>query len=252
MWSTSALNNAPRVEKFHGAIGIARKTNPIGADARIAYTAARRQGGRSAYNRGWRWRDEGATQYRQVDQLTIPMEPVEMRRLSANNTTTEEAMYAQPQQLRFRLSLVPALLIVLFLLGTLAARAATVNVKIQGFAFDPTPLTVNVGDTVTWTNNDTAPHNATADDGTFKTPDLQQGQSASVTMTKPGTFAYICTIHPRMKGTVIVQAAGTPNLPSTGGGGMAAQADLPWLVAGLAALVALLGGGIILRRRRAN
>lgn len=158
-------------------------------------------------------------------------------------------MHAQPQPLRFRLSLVPALLIALFLLGTLAAQAATVNVKIQGFAFDPTPLTVNVGDTVTWTNSDTAAHNATADDGTFKTPDIAQGQSASVTVTKAGTFTYICTIHPRMKGTLIVQAAGAPGMPSTGGGGMATSTDLPWLAVGLAALVALVGGGFLLRRR---
>ena len=69
----------------------------------------------------------------------------------------------------------------------------------KGFAFDPATPTVNVGDTVTWTNQDTAPHNATADDSTFKTPDFTQGQGASVTTTKSGTFSYICTIHPRMK-----------------------------------------------------
>ena len=73
-------------------------------------------------------------------------------------------MYARVQPIRFRLSLIPALLIALFLLSTIAARAATVNVTMKGFAFDPATLTVNVGDTVTWTNQDTAPHNATADD----------------------------------------------------------------------------------------
>lgn len=158
-------------------------------------------------------------------------------------------MYARVQLVRFRLSLIPALLIALFLLSTLAARAATVNVTMKGFAFDPATLTVNVGDTVTWTNQDTAPHNATADDGTFKTADFTQGQSASVTMTKPGTFTYTCTIHPRMKATIVVQAAGTPGLPSTGGGGMAKQVDLSWIALGLAAAAAL-GDGFIWRRRR--
>jgi len=111
----------------------------------------------------------------------------------------EDTLYARVQPVRFRLSLIPALLIALFLLSTLVARAATVNVTMKGFAFNPTTPTVNVGDTVTWTNQDTAPHNATADDGTFKTADFTQGQSASVTTTKSGTFSYTCTIHPRRK-----------------------------------------------------
>jgi hypothetical protein len=73
---------------------------------------------------------------------------------------------------------------------------------------------VAVGDTVTWHNTGQAPHNATADDGTFKTPDLNQGQSASHRFTSAGTFSYICTIHPNMHGTVRVLSSG-----GNGGGG---------------------------------
>ena len=78
--------------------------------------------------------------------------------------------------------------------------------------FAPSSVSVAVGDTVTWHNTGQAPHNATADDGSFKTPTLNNGQSASHTFTQAGTFSYTCTIHPNMKGTVRV-------LSSSGGGG---------------------------------
>jgi hypothetical protein len=81
------------------------------------------------------------------------------------------------------------------------------------FAFSPASVTVNVGDTVTWTNRDNAPHNATADDGSFSTPNINDGQSASHRFTQPGTFSYICTIHPNMHGTIRVVSS------SSGGGG---------------------------------
>ena len=145
----------------------------------------------------------------------------------------------------------PALLIALFL-GVASVSAAQANVKMAGFAFDQTTLTVKVGDTVTWTNSDTAPHNATADDGAFKTPDIAQGQSASITATVVGTHTYICTIHPRMKSTLIIQAAGAPtSLPTTGFGGLT-QSLLPWQQ--LAMISLLVSGGVaatMLRRRRA-
>ena len=81
------------------------------------------------------------------------------------------------------------------------------------FAFSPASVTVNVGDTVTWSNHDDAPHNATADDGSFSTPTINDGQSASHRFTQPGTFSYICTIHPNMHGTIRVVSS------SSGGGG---------------------------------
>jgi hypothetical protein len=77
---------------------------------------------------------------------------------------------------------------------------------------------VAVGDTVTWRNTGQAPHNATADDGSFKTRDLNQGQSASHRFSSAGTFSYICTIHPNMHGTVRVLSSGG----NDGGGGGAA------------------------------
>lgn len=78
-------------------------------------------------------------------------------------------------------------------------------VTIQNFAFSPASITVKVGDKVTWTNQDSVGHSATADSGSFDTGVLAQGQSGSITFNKAGTYTYHCSVHPMMKGTVIVQ-----------------------------------------------
>ena len=65
-------------------------------------------------------------------------------------------------------------------------------------------MQVKVGDTVTWTNEDGVTHDATADDGSFASGDLDKGKTFSQTFTTAGTFAYTCTIHPRMKASVTV------------------------------------------------
>ncbi len=72
-------------------------------------------------------------------------------------------------------------------------------------AFSPNPLNVAVGTTVTWMNNDTTTHNATADNGSFATGSVAPGGSASVKFQTAGTIIYHCTIHPGMVGTVNVQ-----------------------------------------------
>lgn len=82
------------------------------------------------------------------------------------------------------------------------ALAADHAVAIQGMKFAPANLTVAVGDTVTFTNMDAAPHTATANDGSFDTGRLNRGESATVTINSAGTFDYICAIHPAMKGQI--------------------------------------------------
>ena len=79
------------------------------------------------------------------------------------------------------------------------------TVSIVNFAFDPADLTVPAGTTVTWENTDTAPHTATAEDGTFDTGRIAQNASASATFDQPGTFAYRCEFHPDMQGTITVE-----------------------------------------------
>jgi plastocyanin len=86
------------------------------------------------------------------------------------------------------------------LLLAFPALAANHNVTIQGMKFSPASLEVAVGDTVTFTNNDSAPHTATSD--AFDTGRLSRGESATVTIDAAGTFNYICKIHPSMKGKV--------------------------------------------------
>jgi plastocyanin len=103
-------------------------------------------------------------------------------------------------------------------LAASAALAADSAVTIAGFAFDPATVTIQVGDSVTWTNDDSAPHTATAEDGSFDTGQLATGDSETVTFDTAGTFDYICSIHPQMTGSVVVEAAGASAAPTTGGG----------------------------------
>ena len=77
-------------------------------------------------------------------------------------------------------------------------------VAIQNFAFGPASLSVAAGTTVTWTNNDTAPHTATADDESFDSSSIAPGATFSQAFETAGTFAYHCSLHPNMTGTIEV------------------------------------------------
>jgi plastocyanin len=88
------------------------------------------------------------------------------------------------------------------------AVAADESVTIGDFAFRPATVTVQVGDTVTWRNDAGDPeHTATADGGAWNAGDVRPGGTASVTFSTAGQFPYHCEYHPRMRGTVVVQAA---------------------------------------------
>ena len=88
-----------------------------------------------------------------------------------------------------------------------ARAAASGSVAITDFEFTPAQITINQGDTVTWTNNGPTPHSATAPNGSFDTGIFPAGQSRSHTFNDAGTFSYICTPHPQMHGTIVVQAS---------------------------------------------
>ena len=85
------------------------------------------------------------------------------------------------------------------------AFAADHAVTIKGMKFDPPTLSIAAGDTITFTNEDGAPHTATAEDGAFDTGRLSKGQSATVTVDAAGEHPYKCQIHTSMKGAVTVQ-----------------------------------------------
>lgn len=85
------------------------------------------------------------------------------------------------------------------------AHAADIKADIQGMSFSPASLTISVGDTVTFTNRDGAPHTATAVDGSFTTATLRKGKSETITFDTAGSFDFFCKIHPGMKGNITVQ-----------------------------------------------
>ncbi|MFN6486509.1 MULTISPECIES: cupredoxin family copper-binding protein [unclassified Nostoc] len=83
-------------------------------------------------------------------------------------------------------------------------QPADVTVKIRNFKFEPANLALAVGKTVQFLNVDEEPHTATATDGTFNSKALDTNETWNYTATKPGTYPYICSIHPFMKGTLTV------------------------------------------------
>ena len=101
--------------------------------------------------------------------------------------------------------------------GNQATETRTVNVidnsnnptthyiDIQGYAFSPSSITINVGDTIVWTNYDSASHTVTSNDGTFDSGGISTGNTFSFTFTSAGTFNYYCSPHPNMTGSVTVQ-----------------------------------------------
>ena len=78
-------------------------------------------------------------------------------------------------------------------------------VTLANFAFSPATLTVKAGTTVTWTNNDSTTHTVTSDTGVFNSGNLAPNATFSYTFSTAGTYAYHCSIHSTMKGTIIVQ-----------------------------------------------
>ena len=79
------------------------------------------------------------------------------------------------------------------------------SINIVNFTFNPGTLTVNVGTTVTWTNNDSTTHRPVSDSGVFDGGNLAPNSIFSFTFNTAGTFPYHCSIHPSMTGTVIVK-----------------------------------------------
>jgi plastocyanin len=86
------------------------------------------------------------------------------------------------------------------------ARAEDFTVRIGNFTFDPPQLIVRAGTTVTWRNDDDIPHTIAAADRKFKSKTLDTDDGFSFTFTEAGSYAYFCSLHPHMTGTIVVQA----------------------------------------------
>lgn len=85
-----------------------------------------------------------------------------------------------------------------------SSATGEVSVAIEGFAFSPAAITASVGQTITFTNGDSAPHTATLDDGSCTTANLPSGASGGLVFTAPGTYPFHCAVHPDMKGTITI------------------------------------------------
>ena len=86
--------------------------------------------------------------------------------------------------------------------GATTPSAKSGKVTIKDFKFSPKTLTVKAGSKITVKNSDSTTHTFTADKGAFNSGDIDGGSSATVTVKKPGTYAYHCNIHNYMKGTI--------------------------------------------------
>jgi plastocyanin len=86
-----------------------------------------------------------------------------------------------------------------------AAGPPAVAIKIDNFTFAPATLTVKAGTQIIWTNADDIPHTVVSDDQSFKSKVLDTDDKFTFTASKPGTYSYFCSIHPKMTGKVVVE-----------------------------------------------
>ena len=105
---------------------------------------------------------------------------------------------------------VTALVIGIALVNVAKARGETgkalpTQITVDNFTFTPGTLTVPVNSTVTWMNKDDVPHVIASTDGLFRSKGLDTDDHFSYTFTKPGTYSYFCSIHPKMVGKIVVQ-----------------------------------------------
>ena len=102
-------------------------------------------------------------------------------------------------------SVVAAGQLVLAAHGANAAEAGAGRVVIKDFMFAPTTITVKAGSVVTWLNKDEEPHTIFSDAGLFRSGALDTNDNFQFKFDKPGTYHYVCTIHPKMVGTIVVE-----------------------------------------------
>jgi len=105
----------------------------------------------------------------------------------------------------------PIMAVVLLFVATAGTKAnaqgaaALAEIKIDNFSFTPQTITVSAGTTVTWTNRDDIPHTVVSTDGLFKSKARDTDEKFSYTFSKPGTYSYFCSLHPKMTGKILVQ-----------------------------------------------
>ena len=129
-----------------------------------------------------------------------------------------------------------------------AAHAAQITITMTDNAFSPQNVTINAGDTVTWVNNGSVVHTATANNGSFDSGDIRPGQTFGATFNAGGTYAFRCKYHSGMTGTLSVVTPGTGGTAvntntNTNANAAQLQAQAQALLAQIATLQAQLGTG---------
>ena len=91
---------------------------------------------------------------------------------------------------------------------TASQQVAATNeaeISIKAFQFVPAILTVKAGTAVTWVNHDEEPHNVVSLERVFRSKAIDGGDKFSVVLDKPGTYNYLCAVHPHMRGKIVVE-----------------------------------------------
>jgi plastocyanin len=132
-----------------------------------------------------------------------------------------------------------------------ANGSVTIRESDERYSFNPKTVYVNVGDSVTWTNDSDAPHTVDSDTGgELESGNFTEGQTFDHSFSATGTFAYHCDIHEYMKGSVVVLAAGVTPPPTETVAPQATDTESN----GLGIVLVVLGGlaaiGLALRRLR--
>src|SRR5215208_1449666 len=156
-----------------------------------------------------------APQGRSAVSMRKPLLPYLYRHLSWDARSKTTKVRREPLK---RLLYLAILSIAALLICAPAVSAQDKTVSIQDFSFSPGQITVAPGTPVTWLNKGPSPHTTTADDGSWDSGTLQQGEDFSFTFDQPGTYTYHCSIHPDMTATVKVSGGG-------GGGGATSSAS---------------------------
>jgi len=86
-----------------------------------------------------------------------------------------------------------------------AAAAGEAEISIQSFQFVPAILTIKAGTAITWINRDEEPHNVVSPERVFRSKAIDGGEKFTVVLDKPGTYNYLCAVHPHMRGKIVVE-----------------------------------------------
>jgi amicyanin len=159
----------------------------------VAYTGASHAGGYKMYPPGYA---HGPAPYKGAPYARMPMQRPMMRPYGGPMRAYPPAYGKAGYAAAPAASAAPA---------AAAAAVESAEVTISRMQFSQPTVTIKKGGTVTWQNAESMPHTVTASDGSFGSRQLQNGDVFSMTFDEAGTYSYYCSLHPMMRGTVVVE-----------------------------------------------